>query len=57
MSIDVSIPIRRVTVDGVSVPNYQEPVETATYYTGDTEPASSLGVNGDLYCKLKSGDA
>lgn len=32
-------------------------LETATYYTGETEPASSLGVNGDLYCKLKSGDA
>lgn len=52
MSIDVTIPIKRVTVDGVSVPIYQEPVETATYYTGTTDPPSSLGVDGDLYFKM-----
>lgn len=55
--IDKTIPIKTVTVDGVTVPLYQPTADTATYYTGETEPASSLGVNGDLYCKLKSGDA
>lgn len=27
-------------------------LETATYYTGSTTPASSLGANGDLYLKM-----
>lgn len=50
--IDKTTPIKTVTVDGVAIPLYQPSADTATYYTGSTAPASSLGSNGDLYLKL-----